>query len=831
MESFNKIITGAAGRILPFFWLRGEDEESLLTELEKIRESGIDEFCIESRPHPEFCREGWWRDVGLLLKKAKEYGMHVWILDDDRFPTGHCNGGIEKTPELSRLFLKERHTDICGFGEVCVNLGVMLKECELIAVLAINKPDWSTQSIGGADCVSDVTDKYDPKTGLLQLKLAGERLRIMAIVTTHEGSARKNYMNLIDSRSVRVLIDEVYETHYAHFKEYFGNTLKGFFSDEPELGNVPGYDFFAVLGRQGMLLSWSSELACALKGVIKPCELPLLWYEGKGSARVRRLYMDALTRLVHDCFSNQVGAWCAAHNVEYIGHILEDAGVHTRTGCSCGHYFREQSGQHIPGIDVVHHQIEPGFDENIHAWVGWENDGEFFTYGLAKLASSCANIYPVHAGRALCELFGNYGWAEGSTDMRYLVNHMLVRGINRFVPHAFSPAAFPDRECPPHFYAKGHNPQFPFFGMLMGYTQRLSALFDGGCPVRDALILYHAQSEWMGSAMPYHKPGRMLSQGALDWDVCPIDALGNQISLSAGRLETHNTVYRTLIIPEVEYLPRAACEFAAAAAKNGVRVIYVNAYPSLDENEERLPGALFSGCAVAPLNELAASVAPESPAVHGNVRVLRYRRDFGCAVMLFNEGLYDEGCSIDLGEGDFSIYDAWNNALAGIDISDGRAEFTLKPGEAIVIVPVKAPVPPRLKSMPLELEFKVSALEYSDGELLGTDISFNAKVGDNLNADLPDFTGVFRMETVLPPIAGAKELEINVNDSAFVYLNGKKLGAITGRGRVPISTDCGELRIDVYNTLYRQLKDPVSVFKAVEATGLKELNVLVKENE
>lgn len=50
----------------------------------------------------------------------------------------------------------------------------------------------------------------------------------------------------------------------------------------------------------------------------------------------------------------------------------------------------------------------------------------------------------------MCEIFGAYGWGEGVSLMKWLTDHMLVRGINEFVPHAFSPA-FPDEDCPPHF--------------------------------------------------------------------------------------------------------------------------------------------------------------------------------------------------------------------------------------------------------------------------------------------------------------------------------------------------------------------------------------------
>ena len=48
--------------------------------------------------------------------------------------------------------------------------------------------------------------------------------------------------------------------------------------------------------------------------------------------------------------------------------------------------------------------------------------------------------------------------------MKWIADHFLVRGVNWFVPHAFSMAAFPDWDCPPHFYAHGQTPSLHTLG-------------------------------------------------------------------------------------------------------------------------------------------------------------------------------------------------------------------------------------------------------------------------------------------------------------------------------------------------------------------------------
>ena len=89
MERLDALLRGEApSHILPFLWMKGEDNETIREELVKIEECGIREICLESRPHPDFCGPGWWENLDFILPEARKRGMRVWILDDDKFPTG-----------------------------------------------------------------------------------------------------------------------------------------------------------------------------------------------------------------------------------------------------------------------------------------------------------------------------------------------------------------------------------------------------------------------------------------------------------------------------------------------------------------------------------------------------------------------------------------------------------------------------------------------------------------------------------------------------------------------------------------------------------------------
>jgi hypothetical protein len=68
-----------------------------------------------------------------------------------------------------------------------------------------------------------------------------------------------------------------------------------------------------------------------------------------------------------------------------------------------------------------------------------EWDAEFAYWGMIKMASSAAHIDPKKNGVTVCEAFGAYGWQEGLKLMKWITDHLAVRGVNFMIPHAFSP--------------------------------------------------------------------------------------------------------------------------------------------------------------------------------------------------------------------------------------------------------------------------------------------------------------------------------------------------------------------------------------------------------
>ncbi len=271
--------------------------------------------------------------------------------------------------------------------------------------------------------------------------------------------------------------------------------------------------------------------------------------------------------------------------MEYIGHVIEDCGTHARLGLGTGHFFKALWGQHMSGIDVVLQQIRPGYDRNEFYNIGGKGiyNGTFFHYGLAKMGASLGHLDPKKKGRTMCEVYGAYGWSEGLKLMKWLTDHMLVRGVNWFVPHAFTGGDFPDPDCPPHFYAWGNNPQYPWFSCLCRYMNRMSHLLNGGRHSAGIALLYTAEMEWLGAYQPFEETGRLLAENQLDYEVIPLGLLETS-RISGGKMLVGKEEFETLVIPECAYIPEELAEWLLDAASEGFPVIFAGSLPTAVES-------------------------------------------------------------------------------------------------------------------------------------------------------------------------------------------------------------------------------------------------------
>ncbi len=768
--------------ILPFLWMRGEEEPVLRTEMEKIAECGIGAVCVEARPHNEFCREGWWHDMDIILDEAKKRDMKVWILDDKHFPTGYANGLIEeKYPERKKLYIASSKANVCGYPnrKLTLNISRMLKPAigyweiedalqnmeerkknRLLAVIAVKAAEGRLLREETVDLTDTVKD------GFARFSLPEGMWTVYVIFKTRTDGGNEAYINMIDAESAHTQIEGVYEAHYARYGEEFGKTIAGFFSDEPQFGNIKEVCYDTSLGRKKMPLPWSDELEEMLKeryGEEYTRYLPFLFQASKEKEmqdRIRYDYMDCVSRLYKKNFSDAIGRWCRDHGVEYIGHVVEDNGIHSRFGMGAAHYFRAMSGQDMAGIDCIGEQVVFGAPVQERQGMGESGgDGEFYHYTLGKLGASSGHLDPKKKDRTMCELFGAYGWNFGVRDMKYLLDHLLVKGVNELVPHAFSMAEYPDPDCPPHFYARGNNPQFPYFAKLMKYANRMCELLSGGQHAASVAVLYDGEADWVGGAMPMQKVNRELLENQIDFDIVCMDMLENLEDYNGAvrddRLEINGVVFDALIVPYTRAIP---VHFAAwLAAKGDFPVFFADAYPDAviggGEMALEVMALVKEHSTVVRLGELARILRAEGICditinrTFTDLSFYHYKKD-GDIFVFQNESAYKtfRGTVTLPVTAELMCYDAMEDRCESIaQAADGDhtvVELELAPAETIVLMEKKGQVCTRVHR---------SFTEQLEG-LRETDISGDWDVAMVRAVSYPDFSPE-EHRTVLEPVS------------------------------------------------------------------------------
>ncbi|MFP4976632.1 glycosyl hydrolase [Paenibacillus sp. CN-4] len=708
--------------IFPFLWLHGEEENVLREYMEAIHSAGIGAVCIESRPHPDFCGPKWWHDLDIILDEARKRKMKIWILDDSHFPTGYANGALENAPaELCRQFIYYSSVEVAGPAKSVqlnvANHAVYVKnpfETSIFGMRAKKEKRKFDDDALFSVCAARVDQGFDASTltditeyvkdGELVWDVPAGKWMIYVHYLTRNAGSRDGYINMLHKESARKQIEAVYEPHWQRYKQEFGTTIAGFFSDEPELGNGKMNANQPIGADQD--LPWSPEveaqLLARLGGQWKT-RLPLLWESGNHpdqTAEVRYVYMDIVTRLVEKNFSQEIGDWCAEHGVEYIGHLIEDNNMHARPGSSLGHFFRGLSGQHMSGIDDIGGQVMPGGEIYPKRTVIGERDGEFFHYLLGKLGSSFAAIDPIKKGRTMCEIFGAYGWGEGVRTMKYLVDHFLVRGVNHYVPHAFSAKPYPDPDCPPHFYANGHDPQFRHFGALMRYVNRMCALISGGTRIAPAAVLYHAEAEWAGEYMLDQKPAHVLLDHQIDFDIVPADVFVEQDRYRTrlgNCLYVNDQEYKVLIVPYAQYMTAGTAKAVLELKAAGCPVLFIDGLPSGILSGEAALLTELSACRVVTLDTLVSELESHSVAelavepAFPMLRYLHYRED-NDLYLFTNENMAEAftGTVHVPAAGPVYGYDVWNNRLVEVraEPTDTGTKLCLevRPYQSVVIV-------------------------------------------------------------------------------------------------------------------------------------------------
>lgn len=356
---------------IPFWFINDElTKENLRGQLEDFKRKGVDGVILHPRigiPRDlKYLSEEYFDLIVHTVKSAAELNMKVVLYDEGMYPSGSANGEVVR----------------CN-------------------------PEFASVGITLSDSPEDGIVIAGPKDGkYIVEKPCGGTIRGIHFGQDDGESDAPAAADILNQQAVNKFVELTHDRYYAYLKEYFGNTVIGFFTDEPN-----------VLGRNARgFFPWSKGLLAEFETAGgNPNGLWALFDKEQNADTA--FYREFIKQRLNDVYYKSLSDWCAAHDIALMGHPAESADIDEEK------YF------HIPGQDLV------------FRWVSPEQGG---TKGKDSVMGKCSSDAARHMGRRRNsnECFGvcvrdDIPWYFTGGDMKWFIDWLAIRGVNLFIPHAF----------------------------------------------------------------------------------------------------------------------------------------------------------------------------------------------------------------------------------------------------------------------------------------------------------------------------------------------------------------------------------------------------------
>ncbi len=279
----------------------------------------------------------------------------------------------------------------------------------------------------------------------------------------------EEFPDLFDRTTTEIFIQMTHELYKNEFGSEFGKTIRGIFTDEPFFRCAPGGDGIRII--RGMRELFRKEYDCDFERDI----LPRLWKgtgTEPGAPEARRKYMRVCTELFARNYSGVLAAWCRRNGLEFEGHFNHEEAFFL-TG-DHGEILSYLAPLDVPGIDAIWRQIFPGLDCH-----------------YPRLAASAA----IRSRRkeALCECFNVYGYGLTTSQMNWIVNTLLIQGINRILP---MPYLYSDRGKRKICCSTDFSPRIPQWRAMpeLNRAWKIAAQFDVGATEPPVLVFARTEN-------------------------------------------------------------------------------------------------------------------------------------------------------------------------------------------------------------------------------------------------------------------------------------------------------------------------------------------------
>lgn len=606
------------------FWFYNDafDEERVRTQLADYVEKGVNGFVLHPRIGvPEdmpYLSDKYFEAVRFIVKTADSLGMKVVLYDEGMYPSGSAHGMVvEADPEYA-------------------SKGIILLDREAAEEKLAKEPS--------AQMIVELSEGRKIVYGF-----TGGTIRGIHFGEDDGEAGAPKSADILNPDAVDEFIRLTHDRYYENLKEYFGNTVFAFFTDEPcALGRNAGRyrewcrgleeEILAAGGRleelEGLFIKTGA--VAGREDVVSTVQNPTV-----------TLYHQLIKKKLRDIFYARLSGWCESHGIALMGHPAESNDI------------EEELFFHIPGQDLILRRVSP------------ETGGlREFDSVQAKLSADIAR----HLGRRrnANECFGvcnreNIPWYFTAGDMKWYIDWLGQRGVNLFVPHAFFYSVLGQRkgERPPD--VGPNNIWWRHYRRFSDYFKRLSWLMTDSVNGAKAAVLCD------NNKVSYEEIA-CLYENQIEFNYLPAAVLEQAMSGQAGQGQADSVKASVkdgrLCMAGYEYsvILNTLGENYEKILPEGVRVVHTG--------EELLGDPTLKSGLV--LKEQCKTV-----------RLNTLTKDGTTMYLLGNEGdsLVRTEVSVDF-DGPVVLFDLWKGEAYSLEKSE--LELWLDPSETVLVLPAEA---------------------------------------------------------------------------------------------------------------------------------------------
>ncbi len=484
-------------------WNADIEKEEALWQLSDFKDKGYGGAFIHARGglEIEYMGKEWFEVFDACVEWAAKNDFDIWLYDEFGWPSGFGGGKVN------------------GLGE-----GYQIKH------------------LVDSDKIIE-----DERHKLFNTYMVGEKQRYIHLYTD------KNYVDLLNPKVTKAFIESTHEVYYVRYKKYFGNVIKGIFTDEPQVFVFHPYSEQIVQAFQekhGVDFHenmWKLFVDCP--------EREEFFYQ----------YYSIIAELLTENFTKPIAKWCEEHGIMFTGHFAEEDGL-MRQYRATGGVMRNYEPMQQPSIDFLGRRLTSPV--------------------LPKQLCSIKNQF--EKPTVLSETLGCAGWNVSFAQIAWIWGYQVAFGVNKACLHlsAYTIRGTRKRDYPA-FYSY-QEPWWECFGGLSAEMESINAFVSQGKQKNDILLIsaltstysqqYRADRGKTVSAQFRQTVENLISK-QYSFDIGDERIMRDFANVSDGKLKIGVGEYGYILIPEAINLEKETWELLKAAQKTGVKIAFINAKP------------------------------------------------------------------------------------------------------------------------------------------------------------------------------------------------------------------------------------------------------------